>query len=303
MCWPRRPNTNKRAITTDGTNSTTMTPQENDEGRYANAGNDHVEKIPRESPQGRELVGAADDLARQAYHDLSLKFDGLKVISKAQENEIKFYREIVSVSSATSEMDRRLHDVQDQLRQFSDDLVLLTRECSRVLHESSQREEHKISMRDDLERITRTLLLVTEENKSLKEGRWLRSDKMTTSEKEESRPNSEVEEKASSTTSKIHRKKARTNLKSAEGGRHIQQLSSSHEQLVQNQEGPKDSLPAQLTALRADFTTLHSKLQSAETHIVNISGNLGALIPREVVKNVSTKQEIRVLASELKLTR
>lgn len=288
MCWPLRPNTNKRAITTGEPGSTTMASQQNDEGRHANAENDSVEKIPRDAQQGRELVGA-DDVGRQAYHDLLLKFDGLKVISEAQEKKIEFYREIVSVSSATSEMDRRLHDVQDQLRQLSDDLVLLTRECSRVLHESSQREEHEISMRDSLDRITRTLHIVTEENKSLKKGRWLRPDKITTSEKEESRPNSEVEEKASSGTSKIHRKKARTNLKSPEMGERTPQLSSSHEQLVQNREGLKHSLPAEVTALRADFMTLHSKLQSAEAHIVNISGNLGALIPREVVKNVSTE--------------
>lgn len=277
-----------------GTFSTAMTPHQNDEGHHGDSENDNVEKNSREA----ELLGATDGKVRQAYHDLLLKFDGLEAISRAQGNEIKFYRGIVSASSATSEMDRRLQEVQDQLRQLSDDLVFLTRECYRVFDENSQRAEHNISMRGNLDRITRTLLIVTEENKSLKEGLWLRSDKMTTSEKEESRLNSEAEEKASSGTSKIHRKRARTNLKTHEVVKHTPQLSSSHEQLVQNQEGPEDSLPAQLTALRADFVTLHSKLQSAETHIMNISGNLGALIPREIVKNVSTKQVTRVPTSK-----
>lgn len=271
-----------------GTNSTDVTSQQKNEGYYANAENDNVEKIPRESQHGRELAGAADDTGQQAYHDLLLKFDGLEVISRAQENEIEFYRGIVSASSATSEMDRRLREVQDQLRQFSDDLVFLTRECSRVLHESSQRAQHKVSIRNDLDRLTRTLLIVLEDNKRLKEGHRLSSDKVTTSEKEEFQLDAEAEEKAVSETSKIHRKKARSNLRPPEVSRHALESSSSHGQLVQKQEGGNDGLVAQLTALRADFESLHSKLQSAEKHIVNISGNLGALLPREVVQNVST---------------
>lgn len=231
----------------------------------------------------------AMELSQQDYHELLLKYEGLKNISTAQQQEIASYRRIIS-ETTSDEMGRRMDEVQDQLREFSVSLDWFTSENSRMFHANSKRSQHKFSMRDNLDRLSRTLLIVAEENKALKEGSRLMADSLTELDVEEFDSTAESEQQVRSGISTIHRKKAWSNLRSQEMEGHASQPKALDEQLMHSQERSTDGLLAEISATRTELLALQSKLRSAETHIINIGGNLGALLPRETVKNVCTDQ-------------
>lgn len=261
------------------------------QGCRADTGFDHLAKSQRKVEDGRKVPEAMDDMLRQDYHELLVQHDELQDIVTTQDREIASYRQIVSETSS-NEMSRRMDEVQDQLRQFSFDLDWFKTENSKIFREINKRSQHKFSMRTNLDRLSRTLLLVTEENKALKESPALNAGGLTGPERTDFDSTTESEEQIIGGISDIHRKKATTNLRSQEMERHTHRLSSPDEHLVQIQDQSNDELLAQISDLRAEFVVLQSKLKSAETHIINIGGNLGALLPREEVKDVRTEQDI-----------
>ncbi|KAG6354697.1 hypothetical protein INS49_004715 [Diaporthe citri] len=182
-------------------------------------------------------------------------------------------------------MSHRMDEVQDRLQQISISLDWFRSEHSKVIHEYNKRSQHRFSMRKILDRLTSTLVMVTEENQFLKAGPPMNADRPAESEKDEFESTAEPEEQVRRGTSTIHRKKARSNLRSPEVETCASQLKNSHEQLVHSPGRRTDDLLKEISATRAELLTLQSKLKSAETHIVKIGGNLGALLPRETVKN------------------
>lgn len=292
MCWPDFSKSNTSSITMGGSKSTENQARRNGQGSRTDTRSQHLEKLQQELQDGRRVPEAMEDMLRQDYHDLLVQHDELQDIVTTQDREIASYRNII-LQTSSNEMGRRMDEVQDQLRQFSVDLDWFKNENLKIFHEINKRSQHKFSMRTNLDRLTRTLLLVTEENQTLKRGSSLEEDGLAESESEDFDSTTGSGEKVLSETSTIHRKKARTNLRSQEPERHTPRSGSSrHEQLAQSPERPKDELLTQISDLRAEFVTLQSKLESAETHIINMGGNLGALLPREEVKDVGPEQNI-----------
>lgn len=275
MRWPCTSKTRTNAMIMGGSNSTGPQSQQNRQ-KYRELEN--VLKPPE-----------AMEMSRDDYHELLLQYEGLKNTSAAQQQEIASYRKIIS-ETTSDELSHRMDEVQDQLREFSVSLDWFTNENSKMFHANYKRSQHKFSVRENLDRLSRTLLIVTEENKVLKEGHRLMADSLTELEKEESDPTAESEEQVRSGISTIHRKKASSNLRSQEVDGHALRPKALDEQLMHSQEQPTDGLLAEISATRAELLALQSKLISAEKHIINIGGNLGALLPRETVKNVCTDQ-------------
>lgn len=285
MCWPRGTETKTSTTIMGGSNATERPSRRSQNNYHADPESDHLNRLHHELQKGRGIPEAMDDMRRKDYHDLLLKYDRLKDLSSAQEREITLLRKEISETSS-NEMSQRMDEVQDQLRQISISLDWFTSEHSKIIHESNKRSEHKFSMRDNLDRLTRALVTVTEENKALKAGPRVNPDRLVGSEKDESESTTESEEQVWRGTSTLHRKKATLNLRSPEVETYASQLKTSHEQRVQSQEQPTDDLLKEISVTRAELLTLQSKLKSAETHIINIGGNLGALLPRETVKKV-----------------
>ncbi|KAK7698783.1 hypothetical protein SLS64_012265 [Diaporthe eres] len=258
---------------------------------HADPESDHPKGIHHEVQKGREIPEAVDDMWRQDYQDLLLKYDGMKETSAAQEQEIAFLRKHISEISSNDEMNRRMDEVQDQLLQVSISIDWFTNEHYKIIDENNKRSQHKFSMRNNLDRLSRTLLTVTEENTALKERLRTREDTLTESKKDELESIVESEEQFRSGALTIHRKKATSNLRSPEAERHSSQLRSPQEQLVHNQERPADDLVKEIAATRAELLTLQSTLESAKMHIIKIGGNLGALLPRETARRVRTDQD------------
>lgn len=274
-----------------GGSNATETPSRRSQQKYhADPESENLNRLHHELQKGRKIPEAMDDMRRQEHHDLLLKYDGMKETSTAQEKEIAFLRKHISETSSNN-MSRRMDEVQNQLLQISISLDWFTSEHSKIMHENKERSQHKFSMRNNLDRLTRALVIVTEENKALTEGPQKRADRPTESNKDEFESIVEPEEHVSSRASTIHRKKATSNLRSPEAERHESQLKSPQEQLVHSQKRPTDELLKEISATRTELLTLQSKLKSAEQHIVNIGGNLGALLPRETVKKVRRNQE------------
>lgn len=255
----------------------------------SNSTGPHSQPQRQEHAQNVPKTSETMELSRDDYDELLLQYESLDSISAAQQQEIASYRRIIS-ETRSDEMNHQMEEVQNQLREFSVSLDLFTNENSKVFHADYNRSQHKVSMRENLDRLSRTLLIVTEENKALKEGHRLMADSLTELETEESAPTAESGEQVRSGISTIHRKKASSNLRSQEINGHSLQPKALDEQLKHSQEPPTDGLLAEISATRTELLALQSKLRSAETHIINIGGNLGALIPRDTVKNVCTDQ-------------
>lgn len=290
MCWPRNAETGTSTTVMGGSRATERPSRRTQHNYHAEPESDHPKRLHHEVQKGREIPEAVDDMRRQDYQDLLLKCDGMKETSAAQEQEIAFLRKHISETSS-NDMNRRMDEVQDQLLQISISIDWFTSEHDKIIDENNKRSQHKFSMRNNLDRLSRALLTVTEENKALKEGLRTREDTLTESKKDELESMVESEEQFRSGASTIRRKKATSNLRSPEAERHSSQLKSSQEQLVHNQERPADDLAKIIAATRAELLTLQSKLNSAETHIIKIGGNLGALLPRETVRKVRTDQD------------
>lgn len=289
MCWPLSSGHCIAGITMGGSNSAERQPRQYQQGHRADPEYDLLQIPHHQSQEGRELPRVSDDIWRKDYHELMLKCDELKRISAAQEREIASYRKSVT-ETASDEIFRRLDEVQNQLRELSVNLDWFTRGSSMMFQENTKRSQHKFSMRDNLDRLTRALVAVTEENKALKEGHRLTTDRPLESENEDFESMSESGEQVPSGASTIHRKEPTSDLRSQPAERHPFQLQGPHEQLVHGPEGLGDL--DETVATRAEVLALKSQLKSAKTHIVNIGGNLGALLPRETFKNVRTDQDI-----------
>lgn len=254
----------------------------------SNSTGPHSQPQRQEHGQNVPKTSETMELSRDDYDELLLQYESLDSISAAQQQEIASYRRIIS-ETRSDEMSHRMDEVQNQLREFSVSLDLFTNENSEMFHANYNRSQHKVSLHENLDRLSRTLLIVTEENKALKEGHRLMADSLTELE-EESDPTAESGEQVRSGISTVHRKKASSNLRSQETSGHSLQPKALDEQLMHSQKPPTDGLPAESSATRTELLALQSKLRSAETHIINIGGNLGALLPRDTVKNVCTDQ-------------
>lgn len=277
--WPSTSKTRTNAMTMGGSNSTG--PQSQPKRQEHRDSQD----VPRTSETMR--------LSRDDHHKLSMKYERLNNISAAQREEIASCRRIIS-ESPLDEMSHRMDEIQDQLRGLSVSLDWFTNKNPKIFHADYNRSQHKVSTRESLDRLSRTLLIVTEENKALKEGHRLKADSLTDLATEASDPTAESGEQVRSGFSTIHRKKASSSLRSQEMDRHLLQPKALDEQLMHSQEPPTDGLLAEISPTRTELLALQSKLRSelrsAQTHIINMSGNLGALLPQETFKNVCTDQ-------------
>lgn len=288
MCWPRNAEIGTIATIMGGSKATEKPSRRIQHNYHADPESDHPKRIHHEVQKGREIPEAVDDMRRQDYQDLLLKYDGMKETSAAQEQEIAFLRKHISETSSNDEMNRCMDEVQAQLLQISTSIDWFTSEHYKIIDENNKRSQHKFSMRNNLDRLSRALLTVTEENKALKAGPRMDADKLAESENDEFESTAESEEQVRSGTSTLHRKKATSNLRSREVEKCASQFKSSYEQLMHNQDRPTDELLKEMSATRAELLTLQSELKSAQTHIINIGGNLGALLPQETVKKVRT---------------
>lgn len=275
MRWPCTSKSRASAIIMGGSNSIERQSQQRRKEHR------ELENAPK-TPEAMEI-------SRHDYHELLLKYERLRNISTAQQQEIESYRRTIS-ETMSNDMSRRMDEIQDQLREFSVSLDWFANENSKMFHANYKRSQHKFSMRDNLDRLSRTLLIVTEENKALKEGPRLITDSLTKLDTEEFGSTSQSEEQVRSGISTIHRKKGRSNLRSQEIDGHASQPKALDEQSMHSHEPTTDSLLVEISATRTELLALQSKLRSAETHIINNGGNLGALLPRETVKNVCTDQ-------------
>lgn len=275
MRWPSASKTRTNAMIMGGSNSTG--PQ--------------LQPKRKEHRDSQDVSKTSEIMrvSRDDYHKLLMKYERLNTISAAQREEIASYRRIIS-ETPLDEMSHRMDEIQDQLRELSVSLDSFTNENSEMFHANYNRSQHKVSTRESLDRLSRTLLIVTEENKALKEGHRLMADSLTDLETEASDPTAESGEQVRSGISTIHRKKASSNLRSQEMDGHLLQPKSLDEQLMHSQEPPTDGLLAEISETRTELLALQSELRSAKTHIINMSGNLGALVPQETVKNVCTDQ-------------
>lgn len=282
MCWPRI-QSRTSAINMGGSSPTQRKPQQEQQAHHVYLENDHLKKLHHELQKGRELSEATDDLLRQEYHQLLLKFDSQKEMSAAQKKEIEFYRQIIS-NTSPREVNRRMDEMEERLRQFCDNLDWFTNEHSRIVRENNRRSQNKFSMRDTLSSLARSLESATalsEENKTLKR---------RLPEEEELGSTASSEERVWSGTSTIHRKKGSSNLRSQDGTRHAPHSNGLHEQLEQSEEPSNVERLAHVPTSQANLVaSLQSRLESAETHIINLGGNLGSLLPREEVKEVRSE--------------
>lgn len=285
MCWPRGTETGTSTTIMGGSNAAERPSRRSQHNYHADPESDHLNRLHHELQKGRKIPEAMDDMRRQDYHNLLLKYDGMKETSTAQEKEIAFLRKHISEASS-NDMSHRMDEVQDQLLQISISLDWFTSEHSKVINEYNKRSQHKFSMRNNLDRLSRALVTITEENKAFKEGPRSRAEPK----RDEFYSTAETEEQVWSGTSTLHRKKATSNLRSPEVDTYASQLEISHEKLAHSQKRPTDDLFKELSDTRAELLTLQSKLESAQTHIVKIGGTLGALLPRETVKKVRTDQ-------------
>lgn len=292
MRWPCSSKSRTSAIAMGASSSTERESRKNQQEHHADRGEERLERPQRESQSGHRTPEAFDHRLRQDYNVLLLKYDELKRNATAQEQDVAFYRRTL-LEPLSNEMSGRMDEMQDQLREFSVNLDWSTSENSRMFHEINKRSQHKFSMRKNLDRLTRTALIMTEENKVLKEGQRLMADRLMGLEEEESELTAGSDEQVLSGKSTIHRKKASSNLRSQDIERHASRLKGPDEQPTHtgSQQRPNDEVLAEISVTRAEFLALQSKLRSAETHIINIGGNLGALMPRETVKNVRTNQD------------
>lgn len=290
MRWPCSSKSRTSAIAMGSSNSTEKESRQNRQENHAEPGDEHLERPQRATPSERKTTEAMEKMPRQDYHELLLKYDELKKNSAEKDREIAFYRRTL-LESSSNEMSHRMDEMQDQLRELSVNFDRFTSENSRMIHGINKRSQHKFSMRENLDRLTRTVSIVTQENKALKEGRRFLADSLTGLEEQESEPAAGSDEQVLRGKSKIHRKKASSNLRSQEIERQASQSKRSDEQLMHSQQRPTDDLLSELSVTRAELLALQSKVRSAETHIINNGGNLGALVPQETVKNVSTDQD------------
>lgn len=290
MRWPCSSKSRTSAIAMGSSNSTERESRQNRQQNHADPGDEHLERPQRATQSEHRTTESMEKMPRQDYHELLLKYDELKRNSTAQEREIAFYRRTV-LETSSNEMSHRMDEMQDQLREFSVNFDRFTSENSRMIHEIKKRSQYKFSMHENLDRLTRTVSIVTQENKALKEGRRFMADSLTGLEEQESESAAGSDEQVLSGKSTIHRKKASSNLRSQEIGRQASQSKRSDEQPMHSQQRPTDDLLSELSVTRAELLALQSKVRSAETHIVNNGGNLGALVPQETVKNVSTEQD------------
>lgn len=280
------------AINMGGSNPTQRKPRQEQKTHHVYLETDHLKKLHHELQKGRELSEATDDLLRQEYHQLLLKFDSQKEMSAAQKKEIEFYRQIISNTSPI-EVNRRMDEMEERLRQFCDNLGWFTHEHSRIVRENNRRSQNKFSMRDTLGSLARSLESATalsEENKALKRRLPLKPDMLWVSEEEEFGSTTDSEERVWGGTSTIHRKKGSSNLRSPRVEKHAPHSNGLHEKLEQSQELSNVERLAQVPTSQADLVaSLQSRLESAQTHIINLGGNLGALLPWEEVKQVRSE--------------
>lgn len=291
MCWPRI-QSRTSAINMGGSSPTQRKPRQEQQAHHVYLENDHLKKLHHELQKGRELSEATDDLLRQEYHQLLLKFDSQKEMSAAQKKEIEFYRHIISNTSPI-EVNRHMDEMEERLRQFCDNLGWFTNEHSRIVRENITRSQNKFSMRDTLGSLARSLESATalsEENKNLKRRLPLKPEILMGSEKEELGSTADSEERVWGGTSTIHRKKGSSNLRSQDVIRHAPHSNGLHEQLEQSQDLSDVERLAHVPTSQANLVvSLQSRLESAQTHIINLGGNLGSLLPREEVKKVRSE--------------
>ncbi|POS74751.1 hypothetical protein DHEL01_v206853 [Diaporthe helianthi] len=140
-------------------------------------------------------------------------------------------------------------------------------------------------MRDNLDRLSETVLILTRQNKSLQEGHCFKEDSVSNSEKDEFLSTADPEEDLLRAASRIQRKKASTDLRSEIGERVATDSESLDQPLVKNQGQHKDEAAAEIPGLKSEISALQAKLDSAQHHILHHSGNLGALVICEDVKS------------------
>lgn len=292
MCWPHSTQGRTSALNMGGLRSTQKKSRLGQQAHHAYPEHDHLKRLHHEVQKGRELSEATDDILRQEYHKLLLKFDSQEEMSAAQKKEIEFYRQIISNTSPI-EVNRRMDEMEERLRQLCDNLGWFTNEHSRIVRENIRRSQNKFSMRDTLSSLARSLESATalsEENKSLKRRLALKPDTLMGSEEEEFGSTADSEERFWGGTSTIHRKKGSSNLRAQDGIRHAPDSNGLHEQLEQSQELSNVERLAHGPTSQANLVvSLQSRLESAETHIINLGGNLGSLLPREEVKEVRSE--------------
>ncbi|KAL1860362.1 hypothetical protein Daus18300_009275 [Diaporthe australafricana] len=144
--------------------------------------------------------------------------------------------------------------------------------------------QKEISIRGTLDQLSRALHSVTKENEDLKQRASSKvKDPAEMDAVLESNP--ESEEEIPSEASRIRRKIGAADLRLAGGGDNVPRLNKKpRDEPVQSQEQRNNQDPSQLPISNAESDALRSRLKEAEAHIINISGNLGALLPREVVE-------------------
>jgi hypothetical protein len=202
MSWPHSSRCRANAIVAGASNPEESQSRQNQEGYDANLEHESLERPHHELHKGRELPEATEDMLQQDYHELLLKIERLKA---AQEQEVAFYRNIISDTS--NEMCRRMQELQHQLQQLSIDFNRFTHEYSRVSHEQNQHSQHKFSMC----RLIETLLIVS---KAVDAGHGLKADRLQESEKDEFEWTSDSEESSPRRAPRVQKKKARANLRS-----------------------------------------------------------------------------------------
>lgn len=246
-----------------------------------------------------EILEPMDSLLRQ----LLVKYDNLQTVLSAQDRHIAdIHRLGILWEKSSNEVNRHFEGIQDQvrskdsevencktrLRECSEECGWLRGENSRLSRENRDLSQKEISMRATLDRFSRNLHSVTKENEDLKQR--VRSKTKEPAEMDagfESNP--ESEEELPSEASRIRRKRGSADLRVPKCGENVPQLNKKpRDEPVQRQEQLNNQFPSQLPTRNSESDNLRSKLKQAETHIINIGGNLGALLPREVVEEVRT---------------
>lgn len=294
MCWPHSSNASANAARMRDAHQTGRRLQQSPPEYPSVPGNDDGNRREHGSQRWRDPPAATDCKLQQDYEELLLEFNRLKAKHTARGQEVAFYRNVVS-ESTWKEMCCRMQELQDQLGQFSADY-------SRASHEHNQRSQNRASMRDSMDRLSEAVLILTRQNEALQEGCRLKEGDVPRSERDGFLSTAEPEEDLLRRASRIPRKKARTDLRSQTGDKSATPLKSLDGRLMKSQAQPEDEVVAEIPALKNDFLALQSKLKSAQDHIIHLGGNMGALIPCDVVKNVSTKRRRIALVIDLILT-
>ncbi|KAI3391283.1 hypothetical protein diail_7642 [Diaporthe ilicicola] len=228
-----------------------------------------LETIHYEVQDLRETLEPMKSLLQQSVVD----YDNLQRAVSARDRNIEDLHQFCIV------WEESLNGMHSRFEKLQDQLIL---KQSGLQRRRTQAQD--LRMRSTLHRLERALQPVTKEDADLRQR--LRSnveqrtdnggvpDSPFQSQKEQQEPMSEA--------TKIRRKKGIFHLRPPKLGGDAPQSNNSPDEPLQFQKQQKGQ-PAQLPTHHADFEGLNTRLKAAEAHIINIGGNLGALLPREVL--------------------